>query len=186
MSNLEPEQVKQAESAPSSPENAPESPEKKEESALYYTKWQQRMMKKGYVVTPKVKKPAKQNAIEWIATLVGALLLVLLLKAFVGSPVVVDGNSMYPTLHNGEIMIMSKLHYGTSYFFNQPIVLGGEPERFDVVVCRYPDRGSTNFVKRVVGLPGDTVQISGGYLYVNGVKYTEKFLSACRKCIFNL
>lgn len=41
-------------------------------------------------------------------------------------------------------MIMSKLHYGTSYFFNQPIVLGGEPERFDVVVCRYPDRGSTN------------------------------------------
>lgn len=178
MSNLEPEQVKQAESAPSSTENAPESPEKKEESALYYTKWQQRMMKKGYVVTPKVKKPAKQNAIEWIATLVGALLLVLLLKAFVGSPVVVDGNSMYPTLHNGEIMIMSKLHYGTSYFFNQPIVLGGEPERFDVVVCRYPDRGSTNFVKRVVGLPGDTVQISGGYLYVNGVKYTEKFLSA--------
>ncbi len=178
MSNLEPEQVKQAESAASSPENAPESPEKKEESALYYTKWQQRMMKKGYVVTPKVKKPAKQNAMEWIATLVGALLLVLLLKAFVGSPVVVDGNSMYPTLHNGEIMIMSKLHYGTSYFFNQPIVLGGEPERFDVVVCRYPDRGSTNFVKRVVGLPGDTVQISGGYLYVNGVKYTEKFLSA--------
>ena len=157
MSNLEPEQVKQAESAPSSPENAPESAEKKEESALYYTKWQQRMMKKGYVVTPKVKKPAKQNAMEWIATLVGALLLVLLLKAFVGSPVVVDGNSMYPTLHNGEIMIMSKLHYGTSYFFNQPIVLGGEPERFDVVVCRYPDRGS---------------------LYVNGVKYTEKFLSA--------
>ena len=77
MSNLEPEQVKQAESAPSSPENAPESPEKKEESALYYTKWQQRMMKKGYVVTPKVKKPAKQNAMEWIATLVGALLLVL-------------------------------------------------------------------------------------------------------------
>ena len=75
MSNLEPEQVKQTESAPSSPENAPESPEKKEESALYYTKWQQRMMKKGYVVTPKVKKPAKQNAIEWIATLVGALLL---------------------------------------------------------------------------------------------------------------
>ena len=130
MSNLEPEQVKQAESAPSSPENAPESPEKKEESALYYTKWQQRMMKKGYVVTPKVKKPAKQNAMEWIATLVGALLLVLLLKAFVGSPVVVDGNSMYPTLHNGEIMIMSKLHYGTSYLFNQPIVLGGEPERF--------------------------------------------------------
>ena len=132
MSNLEPEQVKQAESAPSSPENAPESAEKKEESALYYTKWQQRMMKKGYVVTPKVKKPAKQNASEWIATIVGALLLVLLLKAFVGSPVVVDGNSMYPTLHNGEIMIMSKLHYGTSYFFNQPIVLGGEPvgERF--------------------------------------------------------
>ena len=176
MSNLEPEQIKQAESAPSSPENAPESAEKKEESALYYTKWQQRMMKKGYVVTPKVKKPAKQNAIEWIATLVGALLLVLLLKAFVGSPVVVDGNSMYPTLHNGEIMMMSKLHYGTSYFFNQPIVLGGEPERFDVVVCRYPDRGSTNFVKRVVGLPGETIEIADGVVLIDGNPLSEPYL----------
>ena len=176
MSNLEPEQVKQPESA--APEKAPETPEQKENSALYYSKWQQRMMKKGYVVTPKVKKPAKQNAIEWIATILGAVLLVLVLKGFVGDMVIVDGNSMYPTLHHGEVMIVSKLHYGTTYLFNQPLTLGGEPSRFDVVVCRYPDRGNTNFVKRVVGLPGDTVQISGGYLYVNGVKYTEKYLSA--------
>ena len=119
-----------------------------------------------------------QEIWEFVKMLLISIVVVFLCTRFLIRPVRVDGDSMYPTLHNGEIMIMSKLHYGTSYFFNQPIVLGGEPERFDVVVCRYPDRGSTNFVKRVVGLPGDTVQISGGYLYVNGVKYTEKFLSA--------
>ena len=62
------------------------------------------------------------------------------------------------------------------------VTLGGEPERFDVVVCNYPDRvnektgARLNFVKRVVGLPGDTVAIRGGYLYVNGEKVDEKFL----------
>ena len=119
-----------------------------------------------------------REILDFLKMLLISIVVVFLCTRFLIRPVRVDGDSMYPTLHNGEIMIMSKLHYGTSYFFNQPIVLGGEPERFDVVVCRYPDRGSTNFVKRVVGLPGDTVQISGGYLYVNGVKYTEKFLSA--------
>lgn len=181
MSNLEPEQVKPADSAVSAPEKALEAsqtPEQKQQAALYYSKHQKRMIQKGYIVTPKVKKPAKQNAIEWAATILGALLLVIVLKMFVGESVVVDGNSMYPTLHHGEVMLISKFHYGTSYFFNLPLTLGGEPERFDVVVCHYPDRGNTNFVKRVVGLPGDTIQISGGYLYINGVKYTEKFLSA--------
>ena len=64
-----------------------------------------------------------------------------------------------------------------------PVVMtvGDEPERFDVVVCNHPDRlaanGSRlNFAKRVVGLPGDTVEIRGGYLYVNGMKQEEKFL----------
>ena len=55
-------------------------------------------------------------------------------------------------------------------------LFGGEPERFDVVICHYPGRGNTNFVKRIVGMPGDTVEIKDGHLIVNGVTYTEKFL----------
>jgi len=57
------------------------------------------------------------------------------------------------------------------------ITTGGNPQRFDVVICRYPGRGDTNFVKRVVGLPGDTVEILDGYLYINGDKQDEPYIS---------
>ena len=62
-------------------------------------------------------------------------------------------------------MFVTKLDYWT-----------GSPERFDIVICHYPGRGSTNFVKRIVGLPGDTVEVKGGYLYVNGDMYEEEYL----------
>jgi len=109
-------------------------------------------------------------------------------RSFIFEPVYVDGDSMYPTLHHGEIMYVSKTSYGTSFFgipftnIGRYFTVGGEPERFDVVVCNYPDRfdartgARINFVKRVVGLPGDTVEIKDGYLYVNGVRHEEKFL----------
>ena len=135
----------------------------------------------------KVKKPLKQEIIEWGVTLVVAFLLAFLIRMFIFEPVQVDGNSMFPTLHDGELMIVSKLDYGSS-FFGIPFTgigtyfpVGGDPQRFDVVVCNYPGRlnanGSRiNFVKRLVGLPGDTVEIRGGKLYVNGVGYDEIFL----------
>ena len=72
---------------------------------------------------------------------------------------------MYGTLVDGEIMLVTKPEY-----------LLGDPQRFDVVICHYPNRGNTNFVKRVVGLPGDTVAVKDGYLYVNGEKYEEEYL----------
>ncbi|MBQ8200438.1 MAG: signal peptidase I [Clostridia bacterium] len=130
----------------------------------------------------KPKKTLKQELTEWIVTLLVAVVIAFVVRSFIFEPVRVDGDSMYPTLHHGEIMYVSKTAYGSS-FFGIPFTnigtyfnVGGNPERFDVVVCRFPDRGNTNFVKRVVGLPGDTVQITGGHLYVNGVKYEEKFL----------
>ena len=46
-----------------------------------------------------------------------------------------------------------------------------------MVICRYPGRGDTNFVKRVVGLPGDTVEVRNGYLYINGDRYEEPYIS---------
>ncbi len=136
----------------------------------------------------KIKKPFKQEICEWGGTLVVALIIAALCHAFVFQPVRVDGNSMYPTLRDGEFMYVSKLDYGSSFFgipftgIGSYFTVGGEPERFDVVVCNYPNRlnehGSRlNFVKRLVGLPGDTVAIRGGFLYVNGVKYDEPFLA---------
>ena len=57
------------------------------------------------------------------------------------------------------------------------VTTGGNPQRFDIVICRYPGRGDTNFVKRIVGLPGDTVAIRNGYLYVNEIRYDEPYIS---------
>ena len=98
----------------------------------------------------------------------------LCIRQFIGCAAVVKGRSMLSTLHPRDVMLAVR-----------PPLLYRHIRRGDIVLCRYPGRYWRNlrfvpqtFVKRVVGLPGDTVQISGGYLYVNGVKYTEKFLSA--------
>lgn len=114
----------------------------------------------------KVKKTFKQELVEWIVTIVAALAIALVIRTFLFEPVRVDGRSMLETLQNGEIMFVTKPEY-----------LAGDPQRFDVVICHYPDRGNTNFVKRVVGLPGDTVEVKDGYLYVNGEKYEEEYLT---------
>ena len=100
-----------------------------------------------------------------MVTIAAAVLIAFVIRTFLFEPVRVDGGSMLETLQDGEIMFVTKYDYLTS-----------GPERFDVVICHYPNRGSTNFVKRVVGLPGDTVEIRGGYLYVNGERYEEDYI----------
>ncbi|MBR4082392.1 MAG: signal peptidase I [Clostridia bacterium] len=113
----------------------------------------------------KPKKSFGREVLEWVVTIIAAVAIAFVVRTFLFEPVRVDGNSMYGTLLNGEIMLVTKPEY-----------LLGDPERFDVVICHYPDRGNTNFVKRVVGLPGDTVAVKDGYLYVNGEKYEEEYL----------
>ena len=125
----------------------------------------------------KKKKTWQQEALEWGVTFVVALLVAFVVRSFIFEPVYVDGNSMYPTLRHGEVMYVSKTSYGTG-FFGIPFTdigfrfnVGGDPERFDVVVCHY-DTQNYNVVKRVVGIPGDTVELRDGGLYVtdkNGV-----------------
>ncbi len=133
------------------------------------------------------KKPFKQECVEWGMTLAAALLIAFVCRSWLFEPVRVDGDSMYPTLHHGEFMYVSKTDYGTSFIgipftnIGSWFTVGGNPERNDVVVCHYPGRVDgrgvpLNFVKRVIGLPGDTIQIKDGYLYVNGMKQEEKFL----------
>lgn len=113
----------------------------------------------------KPKKTLKREIFEWVVTIAAAVLIAFVIRTFLFEPVRVDGGSMLETLQDGEIMFVTKYDYLTS-----------GPERFDVVICHYPNRGSTNFVKRVVGLPGDTVEIRGGYLYVNGERYEEDYI----------
>ncbi|MDL2317915.1 signal peptidase I [Eubacteriales bacterium OttesenSCG-928-A19] len=108
------------------------------------------------------KKSIGREILEWILVIVVAVAAALLIRTFIFEPVRVDGNSMLNTLYDKEYMIVTKYQY-----------LFGDPERFDVVICHYPNRGSTNFVKRVVGIPGDTVAMHNGELYVNGEAVDE-------------
>ncbi len=128
----------------------------------------------------KKKKTWKQELLEWVITLIVALVIAFVVRSFIFEPVFVDGNSMYPTLRDGEIMYVSKTSYGAGFigipftdigtWFN----VGGNPERYDVVVCHYEIEydeagnklGGYNVVKRVVGLPGDTVMLRNGRLVV--------------------
>lgn len=111
-------------------------------------------------------KHVLEEALDWVNTILLALIIAVVIRGFLFEPVSVDGSSMWPTLFHQEIMLVNKWDY----------LWGGEPERFDVVICHYPNRGNTNFVKRVVGLPGDEIMMQGGYLYVNGERYEEPYL----------
>ena len=115
----------------------------------------------------KPKKGWKREAMEGVLTIAAAVAIALVIRTLVFEFVKVDGASMNDTLANNEIMYVSKPEY----------VFGGNPARFDVIILHYPDRGMTNFVKRVVGLPGDTIQFIEGYLYVNGEKQEEPYIN---------
>ena len=136
----------------------------------------------------KVKKTVGQEILSWVLTIVVAVIAALVIRSVIFEPVRVDGHSMDDTLADKEIMLVTKYDYSSTWlsFFwqsdadkeNAPrFTLGGNPKRFDVVICRYPGRGSTNFVKRCVGLPGDTVEIREGYLYVNGERFEEPYIN---------
>ena len=123
------------------------------------------------------KKSLGREILEWVVTIVAAVAIALVIRTFIFEPVRVDGQSMDDTLADGEIMIVSKLGYSSFDFIGGRISAFGNPKRFDVVICRYPGRGYTNFVKRVVGLPGDTVSVQDGYLYINDEKYDEPYIN---------
>jgi signal peptidase I len=133
------------------------------------------------------KKTLAREILEWVLTVVAAVLIALPIRAFAFELVRVDGISMDTTLADGEIMFVSKYDYASTWLSfpwqNEKakenaarITTGGDPKRFDVVICRYPGRGDTNFVKRVVGLPGDTVELKEGYLYINNEKIDEPYI----------
>ena len=100
-----------------------------------------------------------------------ALLIALLLRRFVCAFAFVKGKSMMDTLNDREIMFV--LRYG----------LFGEPKRFDVVLCRYPNRKGL-FVKRIIGMPGETISMEEDVVYINGEPLEESF--ARRKCLRKL
>ena len=96
--------------------------------------------------------------------------LVLVLRSFIFEPFRIPSDSMMPTLHEGDFLVVNKYAYGLRWpVLNSKFVAVGEPQRGDVVVFRYPPNPAVNFIKRVVGLPGDTVRVRNDHLIINGV-----------------
>lgn len=137
----------------------------------------------------KEKRPVWREILSWVMTILCAVGAALVIRSVLFEPIKVDGASMNDTLANGEAMFVSKLDYASTWLSfpwqsdeekeaAPRLTTGfGQPARFDVVIVRYPGRGDTNFVKRLIGMPGDRVRIEDGYLYVNDEKYDEPYIS---------
>lgn len=122
---------------------------------------------------PLINDRAKKEIREWIVSLAGAVIIVLLIRSFLFTIIQVDGPSMSDTLLNGDRLFVTVAD----------MKLNG-PERFDVVICRYPD-SRDNYVKRVIGMPGETLEVKKGVLYINGEAVEEAFLSDSRTVRFD-
>jgi len=113
--------------------------------------------------------PRDPIIIEYSRSLFPVLLIVLLFRSFLFEPFKIPSGSMIPTLLVGDFIVVNKFAYGLRLpVAHTKIVAIGEPERGDVVVFRYPVDPKVNFIKRLVGLPGDTISYRDKNLYLNG------------------
>ncbi len=109
------------------------------------------------------------GTVDYARSFFPVALVVLLLRSFVFEPFRIPSDSMMPTLLDGDFIIVNKYAYGLRLpVINRKILEVGEPRRGDVVVFRWPVDPSTNFIKRLVGLPGDHVEVRDNRISING------------------
>ncbi|MEO8560335.1 MAG: signal peptidase I [Rhodospirillales bacterium] len=125
---------------------------------------------------------SRKNEDSWFSgiwdtakTLIYAVLIAMIFRTVLVEPFNIPSGSMIPTLLVGDYLFVTKYSYGYSKYslpFSPPLwdgrIFGSEPKRGDVVVFRYPKDTKQDYIKRVIGLPGDTVQVVNGILNVNG------------------
>src|SRR3984957_17743631 len=143
-----------------------------------------------------VAKPAKQakpekklglvgELVEIVKTVVYALLIALVLRVLLFQPYTIPSASDEPNLYRGDYIIVTKWSYGWSRHsipFSPPLFSGRllfqPPKRGDIIVFKLPSSGHVDYIKRLVGMPGDRIQLKAGQLYINDKPVAEKSLGA--------
>ncbi|OMH38123.1 signal peptidase I [Motiliproteus sp. MSK22-1] len=116
--------------------------------------------------------------VEYSKSFFPVLFLVLALRSFLVEPFQIPSGSMLPTLQIGDFILVNKYHYGIRLpVIGTKIVSINDPQRGDVMVFKYPKDPSVNYIKRVVGLPGDHIRYTDKMLYINGEPMGQEFMA---------
>jgi len=115
-------------------------------------------------------QPILSGLYEIIKTITFVLLAAFIIRYFLIQPFVVEGQSMEPNFHNNEYLIVEKV----SYRFHQP-------KRGEVIIFKAPNNPQFDYIKRIIGLPGETIKISNSNVYVNDIRLDESYLTAAEK-----
>ncbi|MFA5122135.1 signal peptidase I [Zavarzinia sp.] len=121
------------------------------------------------------KRAGRSPFVETVLTVIYAVLIAIVIRTVLFEPFNIPSGSMRPTLEVGDYLFVSKFSYGYSRY-SMPFglglfsgrIFGSDPERGDVVVFRKPSEPTTDYIKRIVGLPGDKIQVTDGVLSING------------------
>ena len=119
-----------------------------------------------------MKEGLKEEGFEWLKAFTFGLLIFVFIRIFFFSNYVVEGESMLPTLEEGNKLVVNKIGFEAS-----------ELQRFDVIV--FHANQNEDYVKRIIGLPGDEIEYRNDQLYINEKKFEEPFLEKYRAKIFN-
>ena len=132
----------------------------------------------------KKEKSASNETVEIIKTVVFALLIAFVLRVLLFQPFTIPSASMEPNLYEGDYIVVSKWSYGYSKHsipWSPPLfdgrILGKGPARGDIVVFKLPRDNKTDYIKRVIGMPGDKVQMIANKLYLNGAPVKDVVVS---------
>jgi len=121
-------------------------------------------------------KTKKHVIREYAESIVIAVVMALIIKAFVIQAFKIPSGSMIPTLKIGDHILVNKFIYGTKLPFSDRIIIPlRRPNRGDIIVFKFPDDEKKDFIKRVIGLPGDIVEIKGKKVYINGSPIDDSY-----------
>ncbi|MGW8272192.1 MAG: signal peptidase I [Thermodesulfovibrionales bacterium] len=123
------------------------------------------------------RKTVFRKVKEYAEAIITALILALIIRAYVVQAFKIPSGSMIPTLLVGDHILVSKFIYGTRIPFSERTILPvREPRKGDIIVFKYPKDPKRDFIKRVIGTPGDVIEGRNKEIYLNGEKLTEPYV----------